>query len=195
MTSTPSKKFNPNDYVPKRFALNFTPPFIILEYLVPSTGKLYHHKMRLHKFSAERSSQDMFNQIYMKHNMYLDKKIIKHSQMISLIDKIKEKRKSNEKSPEQSSEEVKVKIDKKDNNIYKGSNYDELEYDSDEFENEVFEDEDLNKLDDDELNAKKEKMDVFFRKNNLKEGDEGYQYDVRKDFKQDEYAAEWDESF
>ena len=115
--------------------------------------------------------------------------------MISLIDKIKEKRKSNEKSPEKSSEEVKVKIATKDNNIYKGSNYDELEYDSDEFEDEIFEDEDLNKLNDDELNAKKEKMDVFFRKNNIQEGDEGYQYDIRKDFKQDEYAAEWDESF
>ena len=193
MNKKTEKKFNPNDYIPKRFALNFTPPFIVLEYLVPSTGKLYHHKMRLHKFSIERTSQDMFNQIYTKHSIYLDK--IQHSQMIGLIDKLKAKKLPIEKVYELPQEEPKVKIEKKENNIYKGSNYDELEYDSDEFEDEVFEDEDLNKLNDDELNAKKEKMDVFFRKNNLKEGDEGYQYDVRKDFKQDEYAAEWDESF
>jgi hypothetical protein len=36
-----------SDFQPKRFALNYDPPMIILEYLVPSTGKLYHHKMKL----------------------------------------------------------------------------------------------------------------------------------------------------
>lgn len=36
-----------SDFQPKRFALNYEPPMIILEYLVPSTGKLYHHKMKL----------------------------------------------------------------------------------------------------------------------------------------------------
>ena len=36
-----------SDFDPKRLALAYDPPTIVLEYLVQSTGKLYHHKMRL----------------------------------------------------------------------------------------------------------------------------------------------------
>ena len=36
-------------------------------------------------------------------------------------------------------------------------------------------------------------MEKFYKKNNIKEGDENFQYDVRKDFDHDEYAAEWDD--
>jgi hypothetical protein len=41
-----------SDFQPKRFALNYDPPILILEYLVPSTGKLYHHKMKLRKLTG-----------------------------------------------------------------------------------------------------------------------------------------------
>ena len=41
-----------SDFQPKRFALNYDPPMIILEYLVPSTGKLYHHKMKLRRLNG-----------------------------------------------------------------------------------------------------------------------------------------------
>ena len=188
MNKKTEKKFNPNDYIPKRFALNFTPPFIVLEYLVPSTGKLYHHKMRLHKFSIERTSQDMFNQIYTKHSIYLDK--IQHSQMIGLIDKLKAKKLPIEKVYELPHEEPKVKIEKKENNIYKGSNYDELEYDTDEFEDDYDDDDN-----DNESNTKAVKMEVVYRKNNITDEDDEFEYNSKKDVKQDEYAAEWDESF
>ena len=40
---------------------------------------------------------------------------------------------------------------------------------------------------------KKNEMNKYFDKNNIKVGDPGYQYDVRKDFNHEEYAAEWDE--
>ena len=52
-------KFNINDYTPKRFGLNYNPPQIVLEYLTPSTGKLYHHKMRIHKLNPDKKTADM----------------------------------------------------------------------------------------------------------------------------------------
>ena len=57
MTEHSHKVFNSNDYIPKRFGLNYSPPQIIIEYLAPSTGKLYHHKMRLHKFTKEKNNK------------------------------------------------------------------------------------------------------------------------------------------
>lgn len=45
--SKPINKLNTKDYMPKRFGLRYNPPIIILEYLTPSTGKLYHHKMKV----------------------------------------------------------------------------------------------------------------------------------------------------
>ena len=54
------------------------------------------------------------------------------------------------------------------------------------------ENEDLNKLTKEELDEKKKHMDEFYNKNNIKFGDEGYEYDIRKDFSNDGYA-EWDD--
>ena len=60
MTEHHHKVFNSNDYIPKRFGLNYSPPQIIIEYLAPSTGKLYHHKMRLHKFTKEKNTGEYY---------------------------------------------------------------------------------------------------------------------------------------
>ena len=68
------KVFNSNDYIPKRFGLNYSPPQIIIEYLAPSTGKLYHHKMRLHKFKKEKNNAEIIKELYERHQVYLDKK-------------------------------------------------------------------------------------------------------------------------
>jgi hypothetical protein len=36
-------------------------------------------------------------------------------------------------------------------------------------------------------------MDVEFEKNNIKKGDANFQYDIRKEFDHEQYAAEWDD--
>jgi hypothetical protein len=43
-----------DDFVPKRLGLSIDPPMLsilfpysVLEYIVPNTGRLYHHKVRL----------------------------------------------------------------------------------------------------------------------------------------------------
>ena len=102
MTDHHHKIFNANDYVPKRFGLNFSPPQIIIEYLSPSSGKLYHHLMRLHKFSKTKSNAEIMKELYERHQMYLDKKKVSSEQLIRLIEKLKEnfvprKKKSNTK--------------------------------------------------------------------------------------------------
>lgn len=102
MTDHHHKIFNANDYVPKRFGLNFSPPQIIIEYLSPSSGKLYHHLMRLHKFSKTKSNAEIMKELYERHQMYLDKKKVSSEQLIRLIEKLKEnfvprKKKSNAK--------------------------------------------------------------------------------------------------
>jgi centrosomal protein CEP19 len=59
------------DYQPKRFGLQYNPPMIVLEYLVPSTGKLYHHKMRLHRLTASADPQPFLEYLKNRHSVYL----------------------------------------------------------------------------------------------------------------------------
>lgn len=56
------------DLVPKRFALSYNPPVIILEYLIEATGKLYHHKMKLLKLKPDTPTTDALDYIKKKHS-------------------------------------------------------------------------------------------------------------------------------
>ena len=250
------KVFNSNDYVPKRFGLNYSPPQIIIEYLAPSTGKLYHHKMRLHKFKKEKNNAEIIKELYERHQVYLDKKKVSSEQLIRLIERLKQnfvprkkktenkkeeakndvkaepkkeikkeekkevkrEEKKEEKKEEKSSEieedfdfgevessmkeekekekekEKKKEIEKPKEAPKKESKRDpELEEEEEEYGFDEFEDEDLNKLNDSELKKKKAEMDVEFEKNNIKKGDANFQYDIRKEFDHEQYAAEWDD--
>ena len=104
------KVFNSNDYIPKRFGLNYSPPQIIIEYLAPSTGKLYHHKMRLHKFKKEKNNAEIIKELYERHQVYLDKKKISSEQLVRLIERLKQnfvpkKKKSENKKEEEKNQE------------------------------------------------------------------------------------------
>ena len=245
------KIFNSNDYIPKRFGLNYSPPQIIIEYLAPSTGKLYHHKMRLHKFKKEKNNAEIIKELYERHQVYLDKKKVSSEQLIRLIERlkqnfvprkkkndakkeenkndekkeikkeVKQEEKKEEKKEEKSSEieedfdfgevessmkeekekdkDKKKEIEKpkeekpKEVEKKKEKNDPELEEEEEEYGFDEFEDEDLNKLNDSELKKKKAEMDVEFEKNNIKKGDANFQYDIRKEFDHEQYAAEWDD--
>ena len=84
------------DYQPKRFGLKFDPPTIVLEYLVPSTGKLYHHRMRLRSMTPDSRTLDLLNHLKKRHSMYLNTSKISEDQLKDLIEKLK-KRLSEEK--------------------------------------------------------------------------------------------------
>jgi centrosomal protein CEP19 len=65
-----------SDFQPKRFALNYDPPMIILEYLVPSTGKLYHHKMKLRRLTGSSTVPEAIKYLQKRHPLYfIDGKI------------------------------------------------------------------------------------------------------------------------
>ena len=57
--------------------------------MVPSTGKLYHHKIRLYKLTKESKMEDIMREIYEKHTGYLDNKKVIPTQMISNFIKTK----------------------------------------------------------------------------------------------------------
>ena len=79
------------DYQPKRFGLKYAPPMIVLEYLVPSTGKLYHHKMNLKDLNKSTNLHQFFEQIKKKHALYLNTSKIAEDQVMGLIKKLQEK--------------------------------------------------------------------------------------------------------
>ena len=59
-----------SDIEPKRYALSYDPPVIVLEYMVPSTGKLYHHKMRLRALTKDMEIDDMMKYLEKRHPLY-----------------------------------------------------------------------------------------------------------------------------
>ena len=166
---------NLSDYEPQRFGLSYNPPQIILEYQKPSSGKLYHHKIRLQKFFDNAKISEIIDDIYKNHNSYLNHERINKALIIQLVEKLREKiNLMNEEKEKKIKEENEQNKDKK-----------VLEYDIDTNEN-------LNVLSTEELNLRKKHMDKFYDKNYIKVGDKNFIYDIRKDFS-NEGNAEWDD--
>ena len=163
----PQNQLNPLDYIPRRFGLAYNPPQIVVEYQKPSSGKLYHHKIKLLKLSPKSKISEIIEEIYKNHNIYLNHNKVSKAQIIQLVEKLREKYISN---------------NNKDENINKTNS---LKYDIGTNEN-------FNGLTTEELNVKKAYMDKFYDKHNIKVGDKNFQYDIRKDF-ENNGNAEWDE--
>ena len=77
-----------SDFQPKRFALSYDPPTIVLEYLVPSTGKLYHHKMRLRNLTKESKIDEMMVYLEQRHPLYFMNPILKKDQIRNLVERL-----------------------------------------------------------------------------------------------------------
>jgi len=80
-----------NDYVPKRFGLKYDPPTIIFEYLVPSSGKLYHHKMKMPQLKWDSDTVETLEFLQKKHSQYFLGNRVSETQIKSLIEKLKKK--------------------------------------------------------------------------------------------------------
>ena len=89
-----------NDFEPKRFGLKYNPPCIsiyiremlhfviifkpeVMEYLVPSTGKLYHHKIKLHQLTNTSDLNDLLKYLKKKHHNYIANDKISDDQILS----------------------------------------------------------------------------------------------------------------
>ena len=63
--------------------------FIVLEYLVPSTGKLYHHKMKLKQLKAETSTEEVIEYLKKRHPLYFIADKISPEQINDLVNRLK----------------------------------------------------------------------------------------------------------
>ena len=72
---------DPDDYMPKRFGLKYDPPTIVLEYMVMSLGKLYHHKMKLLRLTPESDMNEMIDYLYSRHSFYLKESVVSRQQL------------------------------------------------------------------------------------------------------------------
>lgn len=78
-----------SDFAPKRFALKYDPiPTIVLEYLVPSTGKLYHHKMKLRQLTGDSDPDEMLTYLEKRHPLYFLQRKLSKPQIKNLIKKL-----------------------------------------------------------------------------------------------------------
>jgi hypothetical protein len=172
------KKFSQNDYTPKRFALKYNPSQIVIEYLVPSTGKLYHHKIRLNQLKSESNIQEVIKEIYEKHFLYLDTKKINPTQIIRLVEKLynckyknEEIKKTTNSNPNLSSSSTKIKEPKKEE--------DDIEEEEDYYKFFDYDNEDLNKLESSQLQKRKDVMEKLYSKNAILPGDQEFVFDLR----------------
>jgi hypothetical protein len=85
-----------SDFQPKRFALNYDPPMIILEYLVPSTGKLYHHKMKLRRLTGNSTVAEAIRYLQKRHPLYFIDGKIRADQINELLERLIYRVKQNE---------------------------------------------------------------------------------------------------
>lgn len=215
-SSSNTIKIEANDFVPKRFGLKYDPPAIILEYLVPSSGKLYHHKLKMPQLKGNSDTQETFDALKKKHNQYFAGNKVSETQIKTLIDKLKTK------LPVTAAKAEEPKLGKlaplsgqskpgaSNSNGYsgstattgnrpgsaqakddkKGANF--WAFDDVEEEEVDYETANLNKLSKEELQKHKDKMDVLFNKNQKRPGDSDFEYDKQEEFCPDE-DNEWDE--
>lgn len=78
------------DYQPKRFGVKFNPPMIVLEYLVPSTGKLYHHRMKLRDLTRNSDPVQLLEYVKRRHALYLTTSKVSDEQLLGLIRKVQD---------------------------------------------------------------------------------------------------------
>ena len=171
-------KILPGDYQPRRFGLKYNPPMIVLEYLIPSNGKLYHHRMRVHKLEKTSKIEDITYQLIKRHAMYLNHSKISSQQIEELVVKLYEHQFG--KFADIKNEEIKVvkPIEKPFEKVNEKIDYNNY---------------DLNKLSDVELEKHKQKMEELFIKNNKDPKAHDFVYDLEVDFKPSQANAEWDE--
>ena len=197
---------DPDDYMPKRFGLKYDPPTIVLEYMVISLGKLYHHKMKLLRLKPDSDINEMVDYLYSRHAFYLKENVVSRQQLANLVTRlqkrlqksssnnnsVRESKKTPEAPPKRQPEtqipssylpSVSEKNQKKANDGWGDEAWDlDDDWGDSDDGNKDYDNYDLNKLDVNELKKEKAKMDVKFEENRTKPGDNNFQYDVRKEF-------------
>ena len=159
-----SRKEQMASLTPRRVAIKFAPPTLILEY-APSFGRYLHYKVRMGHLRPSTDPYAVANKLYRSHPRFFDRTKVEFGQTLKLVRKLIDN--AGAASPLASPVESLASPVVSPPRAAPPPAREEI---------------DLNKVSEFRLKAAKLEMDVGFSESLKRPGDEGYEYDKQVDF-------------
>ena len=169
-SATDKRKEQMASLTPRRVAIKFAPPTLILEY-APSFGRYLHYKVRMGHLRPSTDAYAVANKLYRNHPRFFDRAKVEFGQTLKLVRKLIDN--AGAASPMASS--VASEVPSPMASPVAPSPPPARAPPARE-------DVDLNKVSEFRLKAAKLEMDVGFSQSLKRPGDEGYEYDKQVDF-------------
>ena len=164
-SATDKRKEQMASLTPRRVAIKFSPPTLILEY-APSYGRYLHYKVRMGHLRPSTDPYAVANRLYRDHPRFFDRAKVEFGQTLKLVRKLIDN--AGAASPVASS--------------VASSMASPVASPPRAAPPPAREEIDLNKVSEFRLKAAKLEMDVGFSESLKRPGDEGYEYDKQVDF-------------
>ena len=164
-SATDKRKEQMASLTPRRVAIKFAPPTLILEY-APSYGRYLHYKVRMGHLRPSTDPYAVANKLYRNHPRFFDRTKVEFGQTLKLVRKLIDN--AGAASPVASS--------------VASSMASPVASPPRAAPPPAREEVDLNKVSEFRLKAAKLEMDVGFSESLKRPGDEGYEYDKQVDF-------------
>ena len=164
-SATDKRKEQMASLTPRRVAIKFSPPTLILEY-APSYGRYLHYKVRMGHLRPSTDPYAVANKLYRTHPRFFDRTKVEFGQTLKLVRKLINN--AGAASPVASS--------------VASSMASPVASPPRAAPPPAREEVDLNKVSEFRLKAAKLEMDVGFAQTLKRPGDEGYEYDKQVDF-------------
>ena len=158
-----SRKEEMASLTPRRVAIKFSPPTLILEY-APSYGRYLHYKVRMGHLRPSTDPYAVANKLYRTHPRFFDRAKVEFGQTLKLVRKLIDN--AGAASPVASSVASASPVVSPPRAAPPPAR----------------EEVDLNKVSEFRLKAAKLEMDVGFAQTLKRPGDDGYEYDKQVDF-------------
>ena len=165
ISATDKRKEQMASLTPRRVAIKFAPPTLILEY-APSYGRYLHYKVRMGHLRPSTDPYAVANKLYRTHPRFFDRTKVEFGQTLKLVRKLINN--AGAASPVASS--------------VASSMASPVASPPRAAPPPAREEVDLNKVSEFRLKAAKLEMDVGFSESLKRPGDEGYEYDKQVDF-------------
>ena len=165
ISATDKRKEQMASLTPRRVAIKFAPPTLILEY-APSYGRYLHYKVRMGHLRPSTDPYAVANKLYRTHPRFFDRAKVEFGQTLKLVRKLIDN--AGAASPVASS--------------VASSMASPVASPPRAAPPPAREEVDLNKVSEFRLKAAKLEMDVGFSESLKRPGDEGYEYDKQVDF-------------
>ncbi|DBA04693.1 TPA: hypothetical protein N0F65_012276 [Lagenidium giganteum] len=160
---------------PRRLALRFNPPAIIVEYSVGRSQQLYHHEIDLvehidTRVSTRRGRKNgnvdaIVTTLVREHNDVIGNHRVSKEQLARFVRKVQQGGHASTSTPAPDSDAARIVLPQAD----------------------------YNRVSDAQLRDVKKKMDQVFQQNIVRPGDAGYQYDKQVVFRPAQEASDWDD--